>query len=138
MSWREKVSKMVVATVLKLKLDKEEEFGPLEKEYERLEQVGAAPGSPWDQHDAMVRLGLCKAAEKHKEENRYCNLFPYDSNRVVLTGKLEDDYINASWVRLEGVKDPLILAMGPLHPDSYNSSKQTDFGEWEYFNKQKC
>ena len=67
----------------------------------------------------QVKEGLCKAAVKHESENRYCNLFPYDSSRVVLTGLATGDYINASWVSLGGVPEHrFILAMAPLHPDS--------------------
>merc|ERR1711892_438194 len=121
-TWVSKLSRLVTATTKKLQLDDQEEYGPLFHEYQKLEQVGPSPGNPWDQHD---RMDMCQAAEKHKEENRYCNLFPYDANRVVLEG--ETDYINASWVTLPGVKDKLILTMGPLHPDSYNKMKRTDW-----------
>merc|ERR1712183_389934 len=31
----------------------------IEKEYEELEQVPPAPGQAWQQHDQMVKLGLC-------------------------------------------------------------------------------
>ena len=51
------------------------------------------------------------------DDNRYCNLFPFDESRVVLTG-LKTDYINASWVEMPGLEDKLILTMAPLHPDS--------------------
>ena len=53
----------------------------------------------------QVKEGLCKAAVKHESENRYCNLFPCDSSRVVLTGLATGDYINASWVSLGGVPE---------------------------------
>ena len=119
-----KLSRLVKATTTKLQMDDQEEYGLLFHEYQKLEQVGPSPGNPWDQHDTMVRKGLCQAAVKHKEENRYCNLFPYDANRVVLEG--DKDYINASWVALPGVEDKLILTMGPLHPESYNKYKRTD------------
>jgi len=124
-SWVSKLSKLVTSTRIKLLQEDEDDNGPLSREYSQLEHVGPAPGNPWDQHDSMVRQGLCQAAVKHKEENRYCNLFPYDAHRVVLKG--ENDYINASWVTLPGVQDRLILTMGPLHPDSYSSKKRTDW-----------
>ena len=123
--WVSKLSKLISSTHLKLIKEEEDDNGPLSREYSQLEHVGPAPGSPWDQHDSMVRQGLCQAAVKHKEENRYCNLFAYDANRVVLEG--ENDYINASWVTLPGVQDKLILTMGPIHPDSYSSSRRTDW-----------
>merc|ERR1719369_205742 len=124
-TWTSRLSRLVTSTSTKLQEDDQIEVGPLLKEYIMLEQVGPTPGNPWDQHDAMVRLGLCQAAVKHRKENRYCNLFPYDTNRVVLEG--EEDYINANWVTLPGVEDQLILTMGPLHPDSYSSKRRTDF-----------
>ena len=124
-TWLSRLSRLVKATTCKLQEDDQAEYGPLLKEYMALEHVGPSPGNPWDQHDSMVRLGMCQAAVKHKEENRYCNLFPYDTNRVVLEG--EKDYINASWVSLPGVKDKLILTMGPLHPHSYSKNRRTDW-----------
>eukprot|EP00092_Neocalanus_flemingeri_P037205 GFUD01040509.1.p1 GENE.GFUD01040509.1~~GFUD01040509.1.p1 ORF type:complete len:368 (+),score=158.64 GFUD01040509.1:72-1106(+) len=124
-TWLSKLSRLVTASISKLQEDDQTEYGPLLKEYMTLEQVGPTPGNPWDQHDAMVRMGMCQAAVKHKEKNRYCNLFPYDTNRVVLEG--ETDYINASWVTLPGVKDKLILTMGPLHPHSYSKDRRTDW-----------
>ena len=55
----------------------------------------------------------------HEDENRYCNLFPYDSSRVELTSLASGDYINANWVSLAGVPEhKFILTMAPLHPDS--------------------
>ena len=67
----------------------------------------------------QVRQGLCEAAVKHEAENRYCNLFPYDNSRLVLTGLASGDYINANWVSLAGVPEHrFILTMAPLHPDS--------------------
>ena len=64
-----------------------------------------------------MSLGLCKAAVANPDDNRYCNLFPFDESRVVLTG-LKKDYINASWVDMPGVENKFILTMAPLHPDS--------------------
>ena len=65
----------------------------------------------------QVAQGMCKAAVKAPEENRYCNLFPFDESRVVLSG-LKRDYINASWVSMPGVRNKFILTMAPMHPDS--------------------
>merc|ERR1712025_173576 len=126
-TWLSKLSRLVASTSIKLAREDEDDdgFGPMSQEYANLEHVGPAPGRPWDQHDTMVRQGLCQAAVKHKEENRYCNLFPFDANRVVLEG--DNDYINASWVVLPGVRDRLILTMGPIHPDSYSRNKRTDW-----------
>ena len=56
---------------------------------------------------------------KHEDENRYCNLFPYDHSRVVLTSLASGDFINANTVSLAGVPEhTFILTMAPLHPDS--------------------
>ena len=67
--------------------------------------------------------GLCEAAVKAPGENRYCNLFPFDENRVVLSGRATSDYINASWVEMPGLERRLILTMAPLHPDSQGNTE---------------
>ena len=59
--------------------------------------------------------GLVTAAAASPQSNRYSNLFPYDASRVVLRGG-GGDYVNASWVEVEGVPGRLVLAMGPMHP----------------------
>lgn len=39
------------------------------------------------------------ASKTNEKLNRYVNIFPYDSNRVVLdTDEYENDYINASYI----------------------------------------
>ena len=70
----------------------------------------------------QVSQGLCEAAVKAPGDNRYCNLFPFDTSRVVLTG-LATDYINASWVEMPGLERRLILTMAPLHPDSQGNTE---------------
>ena len=73
--------------------------------------------------------GLCEAAVKNSEKNRYCNLFPFDSDRVKLqVPKDKSDYINASWIKIPGVEIRFILTMAPLHPSSFSSSRPVDFG----------
>jgi hypothetical protein len=32
----------------------------------------------------LLFRGLCQAAVAHPDRNRYCNLYPFDSNRVIL------------------------------------------------------
>lgn len=91
--------------------------GLIQEEYERLEQVHPAPGDPWAQHDAMVSAGLCNQAVRNRLKNRYCNLFPFDSNIVDLP---HGDYINASWIRLGSRR--YIATMGPMHPESYDDA----------------
>ena len=65
----------------------EDEDGPLVDEYHTLELVGPAPGNPWMQHEEMLRLGLCTAAEANPRHNRYSNLFPFDSTSGPTTSK---------------------------------------------------
>ena len=73
--------------------------------------------------------GLCEAAVKNSEKNRYCNLYPFDSERVKLqVPKDKSDYINASWIKIPGVETRFILTMAPLHPMSFSSSHPADFG----------
>jgi len=112
--------------LLKLTTDKLDALAP---EYHQLEQVGPAPGNSWGQHDAMVAGNLCQAADKYPYMNRYSNLYPYDVNRFVLeTKNKEPDYINASWIKLEGEPRDFILTMAPLHPASFSGNVKTDFG----------
>jgi len=114
---------VVALTKAKLTTDK------IDTEYSKVELTGPAPGCAWDQHNAMVTRGLCKAAEENVERNRYSNLYPYDEKRVVLqsTATDETDYINASWIDVAGVDIKFILTMAPLHPASFSSSRRTDF-----------
>ncbi|XP_013396442.1 tyrosine-protein phosphatase non-receptor type 13 [Lingula anatina] len=53
-------------------------------------------------------------APENKSKNRYRNVLPYDSNRVILTGS--DDYINASHIKLTVGKEEhqYIACQGPL------------------------
>ena len=113
-----RLQRILTATSAKVNEEERGETSPVTEEYHNMEEASSL-GPPWEQHENMVKRGLCKAAEKHEAENRYCNLFPYDSSRVVLTGLATGDYINASWVSLGGVPEHrFILAMAPLHPDS--------------------
>ena len=45
----------------------------------------------------LCLIGLCKRATKNEHKNRYCNLFPFDTNLVHLE---EKEYVNASWIKL--------------------------------------
>lgn len=120
MTWIQKLQRLVSATSAKLGRQ------DVEDEYQRLEMVGPAPGNAWMQHDTMVRMGLCQAAMDNPSCNRYSNLFPFDSGRVLVTGA-ESDYINASWIDVEGVRGRLILTMGPMHPDWFGEDTVTQF-----------
>merc|ERR1719483_818521 len=105
MAWRERVGKLLAATTAKLARQeerdvqrssssyKEDEDGPLFDEYNTLELVGPAPagsGNTWLQHEEMIRLDLCTAAAANPRHNRYSNLFPYDSSRIVVEGAEND------------------------------------------------
>jgi len=48
--------------------------------------------------------------------NRYRDVIPYANNRVVLSGGLSNGYINASWVRQDGMS--YIACQGPLERTS--------------------
>ena len=61
----------LIKRVLKATHQKRQEGTVILEEYEQLEQVPPAPGKAWEQHDAMVRLGLCEAARRHEVKNRY-------------------------------------------------------------------
>merc|ERR1719400_2200201 len=89
----------------------------------------------------MVQQGLCKRAKKNEHKNRYCNLFPFDTNLVHLE---EKEYVNASWIKLpkdsgdnssrEYLSLPpdkdknreYIVTMGPLHPSSFAKTLSAD------------
>ena len=108
----------------------------LVQEYDNLEQVGPAPGQPGQQHDKMVRNKLCKRASANEDKNRYCNLFPFDTNVYNFPGS-SDKYINASWIDLEeGKGSKYIVTMAPLDPQSFSYNEDStvpDFWQmcWE-------
>ena len=146
MAWRERVGKLLAATTAKLAKQEErdairssssyneDEDGPLVDEYDTLQLVGPAPGDLWQQHEEMLRLGLCTAAADHPRHNRYSNLFPYDSSRIVVNDA-ENDYVNASLIEVAGVDAPLVLAMGPMHPDYHGEDTTGQF--WRAVHQQK-
>ena len=148
-SWRERVGKILAATAAKVSIQEkgdeerskssylEEEEGPLVDEYNILERIGPVPhdpGNAWLQHEEMLRLGLCKAAAANLKHNRYSNLFPYDTSRIVVDNP-ENDYLNASLIKVAGVDTPLILAMGPMHPDYHGEDTTGQF--WRAVHQQK-
>ena len=56
-SLQSKLQKIVSATAAKILGHDNETDSRLNDEYnQRLEQVGPAPGAPWDQHDTMVSI----------------------------------------------------------------------------------
>ncbi|GBG30625.1 Receptor-type tyrosine-protein phosphatase [Hondaea fermentalgiana] len=89
----------------------------VEAEYEAL---GA--GSPFKEdfsgrrsHKMMMREGLCSVADAHSNENRFCNILPFDAC-LAPTGE-EDTFANASLV--SPLMSRFIIAQGPLErPDT--------------------
>ncbi len=114
--------------VVQLTRDKIRDKKSLPQEYEELEQVGPAPGDSWEQHPTMVAQGLCKKACDNERKNRYCNLFPFDSNLVHFDDE-PDFYVNASWVNVtpEDKEKKFMITMAPMHPKSYGG--KSDFNE---------
>ncbi|XP_077976619.1 uncharacterized protein LOC120336141 [Styela clava] len=64
------------------------------------------------------------------KKNRYKNILPYDSTRVVLSAKGDEDYINASYIHGYETRKKFIASQGPL-PATVN-----DF--WRMVIEQKC
>ena len=54
-------------------------------------------------YNSTIKFQACKNPYK----NRYCNLFPFDTNLVVLDN--EGRYVNASWIDLPGIYSIKIL-----------------------------
>ena len=76
----------------------------------------------------FIPAGFCTDAVRFEERNRYSNQFPMDFNLVRVPGL---DYINASYIELECLRHcrgKFIITMGPLHPDSFSKSHQSDYG----------
>ncbi|KAA0703307.1 Tyrosine-protein phosphatase non-receptor type 3 [Triplophysa tibetana] len=91
----------------------------LEESMTRLER-GLVTGTLLLQFEKLDRkkvgmLFSCAKLSENTDKNRYKDVLPYDSTRVVLQEK-EDDYINASHVKTEpaGCVLPYIAAQGPL------------------------
>ena len=67
-------------------------------------------------HEELLASGQCSAGAANEPLNRYCNLFPLDSHRVVLRGSPSSDFVNASHVVLpslppdEAARGPFIVA----------------------------
>ncbi|MBN3321927.1 PTN3 phosphatase, partial [Atractosteus spatula] len=60
---------------------------------------------------------LCAKLPQNMEKNRYKDVLPYDTTRVVLEGE-EDDYLNANHVNMEipsaGIVNKYVASQGPL------------------------
>ena len=90
----------------------------------------------------MVASGEVTAGvlPENNEKNRYCNICPYDAQRVVLRRPCSDgvagatDYINASHIELPGVR--AIASQGPTHPQWHGPDTTGDF--WSAIWEQKC
>ena len=74
------------------------------------------PPAKGNQHDFMVKQGLCKKACQFPNQHRYSNMYPFDENLVNLQD--QNKYINASWMKvLPWCPDKeFIITMGPMHP----------------------
>ena len=88
-------------------------------------------------HEELLASGQCSAGAANEPLNRYCNLFPLDSHRVVLRGSPSSDFVNASHVVLpslppdEAARGPFIVAQAssthtssPPHPHLRSASSQ--------------
>nr|CAD7571593.1 unnamed protein product [Timema californicum] len=84
---------------------------------------GLASGALVAQFEQLYRKkpGLTADEAKKSEnqnKNRYRDISPYDSSRVVLTGSTSADYINANYVNMEipgsGIINRYIATQGPL------------------------
>ncbi|XP_077975271.1 uncharacterized protein LOC120336019 [Styela clava] len=82
---------------------------------------------------AMTLIGETKevaSLPNMTKKNRYKNILPYDSTRVVLNGEGDKDYINASYIHGYETRRKFIASQGPL-PVTVN-----DF--WRMVIEQKC
>ncbi|XP_076799411.1 tyrosine-protein phosphatase Lar-like isoform X1 [Clavelina lepadiformis] len=67
----------------------------------------------------IVETKQVAALEKHKKQNRYKNIVPYDGNRVILKlpeteADTANDYINASYIDSYHLPNHFIATQGPL------------------------
>ena len=80
-------------------------------------------------HEELLASGQCSAGAANEPLNRYCNLFPLDSHRVVLRGSPSSDFVNASHVVLpslppdEAARGPFIVAQASSTHTSYASTR---------------
>ncbi|XP_020642237.2 tyrosine-protein phosphatase non-receptor type 3 isoform X2 [Pogona vitticeps] len=97
-----------------------EHGGTLEESMEQLKQ-GLESGTVLIQFEQLYRKkpGLAITYAKlpqNMDKNRYKDVLPYDTTRVILQGK--DDYINANYVNVEipsaGLLNKYIATQGPL------------------------
>ncbi|KAG5674932.1 hypothetical protein PVAND_004876 [Polypedilum vanderplanki] len=73
----------------------------------------------------------CIASKANEKLNRYANISPYDSNRVVLNeDEFENDYINASYVNGYYHSKEYVAAQGP--------KPTTSFDFWRMVLQHKC
>lgn len=94
---------------------------------------------PGEDHQRMLRAGLISAAASKENiaKNRYSNILPLDSHRVILppsplrVGKT--DFVNATrldlkWPSTSHLHPPIVIAsQGPLHPDYHGPDTCGDF-----------
>lgn len=97
---------------------------------------------PTGDHEDMIASGQVTAGilQENVEKNRYSNICPFDTRRVVLRRPCGDgaagatDYINASHIELPGVR--AIASQGPTHPQWHGPDTTGDF--WAAVWEQGC
>ncbi|POI35443.1 hypothetical protein CIB84_000806 [Bambusicola thoracicus] len=86
----------------------------MEKEFHRLDQAGSWAAIYQDiRHEASDFP--CKVAKhpRNKNRNRYRDVSPFDHSRIKLN-QGDNDYINASLIKMEEAQRSYILTQGPL------------------------
>ncbi|XP_053814215.1 tyrosine-protein phosphatase non-receptor type 1 isoform X1 [Vidua chalybeata] len=86
----------------------------IEKEFQRLDQAASWPAIYQDiRHEASDFP--CKVAKhpRNKNRNRYRDVSPFDHSRIKLN-QGDNDYINASLIKMEEAQRSYILTQGPL------------------------
>ncbi|XP_070570607.1 uncharacterized protein [Ptychodera flava] len=88
------------------------------REYVKLQSDDHRKGFE-DEYDELRRLTRNKATHigqllENRPKNRYANILPYDHNRVRLSGRGQEDYINASYIAGSHGPCSYIAAQSPL------------------------
>jgi len=114
---------------------------PADREYANLQLIGPNPNGDTD---SLAWRDLCKFGHERKNKNRKSELIPFDSNLYSFEKGSKEQYINASWVNLNGEKggDKFIIAMAPLAPGTHPDTDEKDEGTisdfWKMCWETKC
>nr|XP_039320010.1 tyrosine-protein phosphatase non-receptor type 1-like [Saimiri boliviensis boliviensis] len=86
----------------------------MEKEFEQIDKSGSWAAIYWD-IERKASDFPCRVAElpKNKNRNRYRDVSPFDHSRIKLHQE-DNDYINASLIKMEEAQRSYILTQGPL------------------------